>query len=75
MLATIRCWKPGKRRGHASSGESNVRAGHKGRWGMKGQSMGAFSNGRIFMATEMIPQGIRDFLTNWGTFIYSAPPP
>ena len=20
-------------------------------------------------------RGIRDFLTNWGTFIYSAPPP
>jgi hypothetical protein len=27
------------------------------------------------MATEMIPQGFRDTLTNWGTFIWSAPPP
>ena len=43
------------------------------RWG--DYSAGAFSNGRVFMATEMIPQGIRDTLTNWGTFIYSAPPP
>ncbi len=43
------------------------------RWG--DYSMGAFSNGRVFMASEMIPQGIRDTLTNWGTFIYSAPPP
>jgi hypothetical protein len=37
--------------------------------------MGAVMNGRVFMATEMIPQSARDTLTNWGTFIYSAPPP
>jgi hypothetical protein len=43
------------------------------RWG--DYSAGVFSNGRVFMAAEFIPQGIRDFLTNWGTFIYSAPPP
>jgi hypothetical protein len=33
------------------------------------------NNGRVFMAAEFVRQGIRDFLTNWGTFIYSAPPP
>jgi hypothetical protein len=43
------------------------------RWG--DYSMGVFSGGRVFMATEMIPQGFRDTLTNWGTFIWSAPPP
>jgi hypothetical protein len=43
------------------------------RWG--DYSMGVFSNGRVFMATEMIPQGYRDTLTNWGTYIWSAPPP
>jgi len=26
-------------------------------------------------AAEMIPQGFRDTLSNWGTFIWSAPPP
>jgi hypothetical protein len=43
------------------------------RWG--DYSMGVFSNGRVFMAAEMIPQGFRDTLTNWGTYIWSAPPP
>lgn len=43
------------------------------RWG--DYSMGAVMNHRIFMATEMIPQGFRDTLSNWGTFIWSAPPP
>jgi hypothetical protein len=43
------------------------------RWG--DYSMGAVSNGRVFMATEMVPQGFRDNLTNWGTFIWSAPAP
>ena len=32
-------------------------------------------NGRVFMAAEMIPQGYRDTLSNWGTYIWSAPPP
>jgi hypothetical protein len=27
------------------------------------------------VASEMIPQGFRSTLGNWGTFIYSAPPP
>jgi hypothetical protein len=43
------------------------------RWG--DYSAGAVSNGRVFMASEMIPQGFRSTLGNWGTFIYSAPPP
>ena len=43
------------------------------RWG--DYSMGVFSDGRVFMATEMIPQAFRDTLTNWGTYIWSAPPP
>jgi hypothetical protein len=43
------------------------------RWG--DYSMGVFSDGRVFMATEMIPQSFRDTLTNWGTYIWSAPPP
>jgi hypothetical protein len=32
-------------------------------------------NGRVYMSTEMIPQGYRDLLTNWGTYIWSAPAP
>jgi hypothetical protein len=43
------------------------------RWG--DYSAGAVANGRIFMATEMIPQGFRDNLGNFGTFIWSAPAP
>jgi hypothetical protein len=43
------------------------------RWG--DYSMGVVMNQRVIMATEMIPSGFRDTLTNWGTFIWSAPPP
>lgn len=43
------------------------------RWG--DYSAGAVANGRIFMATEMIPQGFRDNLGNFGAFIWSAPAP
>jgi hypothetical protein len=43
------------------------------RWG--DYSAGAVANGRVFMATEMIPQGFRDNLGNFGTFIWSAPAP
>ena len=43
------------------------------RWG--DYSMGVVSNGRVYMAAEMVPQGYRDTLTNWGTYIWSAPPP
>jgi hypothetical protein len=37
--------------------------------------MGLSSGGTIVMATEMIPPSSRDTLTNWGTYIWSAPPP
>ncbi len=43
------------------------------RWG--DYSMGVAMGHRVFMATEMIPSGFRDTLTNWGTYIWSAPPP
>ncbi len=43
------------------------------RWG--DYSMGVAMGQRVFMATEMIPPGFRDTLTNWGTYIWSAPPP
>ena len=41
------------------------------RWG--DYSMGVAVGSRIFMATEFVPQGYRDTLTNWGTYIWSAP--
>jgi hypothetical protein len=37
--------------------------------------MGTVMDGRVYMAAETIPQGFRDTLTNWGTFIWSASPP
>jgi hypothetical protein len=43
------------------------------RWG--DYSMGAAANGRIFMATEMIPPTFRDEISNWGTYVWSAPAP
>jgi hypothetical protein len=43
------------------------------RWG--DYSMGVFSDGRVFMGAEMIPQAFRDEISNWGTYIWSAPPP
>ncbi len=43
------------------------------RWG--DYSMGAAMNGRIYMSTEMIPQAYRDEISNWGTYIWSAPAP
>jgi hypothetical protein len=43
------------------------------RWG--DYSQGVYSDGRIYMAAEMVPPGYRDILTNWGTYIWSAPPP
>ncbi len=42
------------------------------RWG--DYSMGVASGGRIYMATEMVPPGFRDSLSNFGTYIWSAPP-
>ncbi len=43
------------------------------RWG--DYSMGVVMGTRVFMASEMVPPGYRDTYTNWGTFIWSAPPP
>jgi hypothetical protein len=43
------------------------------RWG--DYSAGAVMNGRIYMSTEMIPQAYRDLISNWGTYIWSAPAP
>jgi hypothetical protein len=43
------------------------------RWG--DYSMGVVMGNRVYMAAEMVPQGFRDTLTNWGTYIWSAPPP
>lgn len=42
------------------------------RWG--DYSMGVVMGNRVYMAAEMIPPSARDLLTNWGTFIWSAPP-
>ena len=43
------------------------------RWG--DYSMGVAMGSRIFMGAEMIPPTYRDEISNWGTFIYSAPVP
>jgi hypothetical protein len=43
------------------------------RWG--DYSMGVAMGNRIFMGAEMIPPTYRDEISNWGTFIYSAPVP
>jgi hypothetical protein len=43
------------------------------RWG--DYSMGVTIGKRVFMATEMVPPGFRDTYTNWGTYIWNAPPP
>ncbi len=41
------------------------------RWG--DYSMGVASGGSIYLATEMVPPTSRDYLTNWGTYVWSAP--
>jgi hypothetical protein len=41
------------------------------RWG--DYSMGVASGGHVYLATEMVPPGSRDYLTNWGTYIWNAP--
>jgi len=43
------------------------------RWG--DYSMGAVMGDEVFMAAEMIPPSARDLLTNWGTYVWSAPTP
>lgn len=43
------------------------------RWG--DYSAAVAMGNKVYMATEMIPPTSRDYLTNWGTFVWSAPPP
>jgi hypothetical protein len=43
------------------------------RWG--DYSQGVVMGNRVYMAAEYVPPSSRDVLTNWGTYIYSAPPP
>jgi hypothetical protein len=41
------------------------------RWG--DYSMGVAMQGKIYLATEFIPNSARDYLTNWGTFVWGVP--
>jgi hypothetical protein len=41
------------------------------RWG--DYSMGVAMGSRVYLATETVPNSARDYLTNWGTFVWSAP--
>ena len=43
------------------------------RWG--DYSMGVAMGSKIYLATEYIPPDSRDYLTNWGTFVWNAPAP
>ena len=43
------------------------------RWG--DYSMGVAMGSNIYLATETVPPTSRDYLTNWGTFIWGAPAP
>jgi hypothetical protein len=43
------------------------------RWG--DYSMGVAMGSKIYLATEYIPPSSRDYLTNFGTFIWNAPAP
>ena len=43
------------------------------RWG--DYSMGVALGANIVLATELVPPTSRDYLTNWGTFVWSAPAP
>jgi hypothetical protein len=43
------------------------------RWG--DYSMGVAMGSRVYQATEVVPPTGRDYLTNWGTFIWGAPAP
>jgi len=42
------------------------------RWG--DYSMGVAMGSKVFLATEVVPPTSRDYLTNWGTFVWSAKP-
>ncbi len=43
------------------------------RWG--DYSMGVAMGGDVYLATETVPPTSRDYLTNWGTFVWGAPAP
>ena len=43
------------------------------RWG--DYSMGVAMGSNIYLATEVVPPTSRDYLTNWGTFVWGAPAP
>lgn len=43
------------------------------RWG--DYSMGVAMGSNIYLATETVPPTSRDYLTNWGTFVWGAPVP
>ncbi len=43
------------------------------RWG--DYSMGVAMGSRVYQATEVVPPTGRDYLTNWGTFVWGAPAP
>lgn len=43
------------------------------RWG--DYSMGVAMGPKVYLATEVVPPTSRDYLTNWGTYIWSAPAP
>jgi hypothetical protein len=41
------------------------------RWG--DYSMGVAMGTRVYLATEFIPNSARDYLTNWGTYVWGVP--
>jgi hypothetical protein len=41
------------------------------RWG--DYSMGVAMSGKVYLATEFIPNTARDYLTNWGTYVWGVP--
>ena len=43
------------------------------RWG--DYSMGVAMGSDVWLATEVVPPTSRDYLTNWGTFVWGAPAP
>jgi hypothetical protein len=43
------------------------------RWG--DYSMGVAMGSKVYLATEVVPPTSRDYLTNWGTFVWGAPAP
>jgi hypothetical protein len=35
--------------------------------------MGVAMSGKVYLATEFIPNTARDYLTNWGTYVWGVP--